>query len=521
VINLPWSSGLPTKAPRPLARWFRPSFEELEGRCLLSGGWLDLRLASAGILSTPLGLMPTQKEIDTADGKHLFVGTISYAWKWDFAVARTDANDQLDTTFGSGGIVATAVSSNGTDTAYDILIQPDGKIVLVGRAGYTLGGNGWLTSPGGFGLVRYNADGSLDTTFGTNGETITPIGGEAVAAALQTDGKIVVVGSSTQALGQSTAEFTVARYTPDGQLDSGFAESGVASLGFGGEDIADSVIIQPDGKIAVAGMSYSLFAEPTWSIYNPSFSNPVLARFNPDGNLDSGFGTDGTVFISSEFSTISGDGVSLGNDSAITVEVGPELSFFRFDADGFPVVAVAVPPPSSTSQHGYNGGSIAGERQQGDHQSTQAIQGMTTATPVMPGEGIDGPAGSALGQASRPLSGLSIDDGRSLLAAIQSVVNEDLTALAAVPTGSGPLRAMTPETHFSDTFWKRLLWVSGSATGTGFTGPTSQWATTLNDFQTTALASSSLLRDAMADWPQLESAVGFLVSLVVEFNPMP
>jgi len=166
-----------------------PSFEELEGRCLLSGGWFDGRIGSAGTISTPLGLMTAQKEIDSADGKHFFVGSIFEAGKWDFAVVRTDANDQLDTTFGSGGIVATVVSSNGTDTAYDVLFQRDGKIVVVGRAGFTLGANGWLTSPGGFGLVRYNTDGSLDRTFGTNGETITPIGGEAVAAAQQRDGK--------------------------------------------------------------------------------------------------------------------------------------------------------------------------------------------------------------------------------------------------------------------------------------------------------------------------------------------
>lgn len=103
------------------------------------------------------------------------------------------ADGDLDTSFGTNGIVTTTIS--GTDIIYGAALQPDGKIVAVGLAG------------GNFGIVRYTSNGSLDSTFGTNGIVTTDLGGsdQAYAAVLQPDGKIVAIGTANN-------DFALARY---------------------------------------------------------------------------------------------------------------------------------------------------------------------------------------------------------------------------------------------------------------------------------------------------------------------
>lgn len=169
----------------------------------------------------------------------------------------------LDPTFGIGGKVTTSISNAASDGANAIAIQSDGKIVLAGYA------YNFINLSLDFGLVRYNTNGSLDTSFGTDGKVATDFGGtweRANAVAIQADGKIVAAGYGF-----------LARYNSDGSLDASFDGDGKLTTNFGS---ASAIAIQADGKIVTAGGVNNAFA---------------LARYNPDGSLDPSFGTDGKV----------------------------------------------------------------------------------------------------------------------------------------------------------------------------------------------------------------------------------
>src|SRR5271167_4903897 len=171
---------------------------------------------------------------------------------------------QLDPTFGNGGIVTTdfgiQTGSSNVASANAVVIQPNGQIVVVGG----IPGNRDFPVPA---VARYNTNGSLDTTFGTSGIGSIPSMEDAPlsAVALQSDGKIVVVG-----------ETFVARFLSTGALDSAFGTGGIMSLGtdFIGTS-PQGVVVQPNGSILVA--------------------DRFLIRLLPDGQFDTSFGTGGTA----------------------------------------------------------------------------------------------------------------------------------------------------------------------------------------------------------------------------------
>ena len=153
------------------------------------------------------------------------------------------AAGSLDQSFGKGGKVTTSFNSN--VFVADAVLQADGKIVVIA----TIGGN--------FGVVRYLSTGILDTTFGHNGVAqAAPGNGESSAAsvALQADGKIVVAGTaSTIEGGVTTPEFAVVRFNPDGSLDTTFGAGGQVTTGLGFPNVGEAVLIEPDGKILLGG----------------------------------------------------------------------------------------------------------------------------------------------------------------------------------------------------------------------------------------------------------------------------
>ncbi len=130
------------------------------------------------------------------------------------------------------------------------------------------------------------APGDLDPTFGNGGKVITDFGsGESAnAIVLQPDGKLIVAGG-TNAL---TGDFLIVRYNGNGSLDTSFGNGGRVSTDFGAVDRAAAVVLQPDGKIVAAGNSSSS---------GFSFRDLVLARYNADGSLDSTFGNGGKVTV--------------------------------------------------------------------------------------------------------------------------------------------------------------------------------------------------------------------------------
>jgi uncharacterized delta-60 repeat protein len=148
------------------------------------------------------------------------------------------AAGELDPSFGTGGKVLSDFSRN--DTAYAVLVQPDGKVVAVGETQEAPTGGNFV-----FGLARYTTDGSLDASFGAGGKVLTAFTGfdHAFAAALQSDGRIVVAGSAG-------LDFGLARYQPDGALDAGFGAGGTAMTDFGSNyDQATAVAVGEDGKL--------------------------------------------------------------------------------------------------------------------------------------------------------------------------------------------------------------------------------------------------------------------------------
>jgi len=180
------------------------------------------------------------------------------------------ADGDLDTSFGGGdGIVTTLLAGTDDNDSYSVVIQGDGKIVV---AGYS-----WTFSSfrSDFALVRYNADGTLDTDFGTGGQVTTNFGSssEIRSIALQSDGKIVAAGFSAN-------NFTVARYETNGDLDNTFSGDGKLTTDLGSSDEIQSIAIQSDGKIVAAGNSGNNFA---------------IARYETDGDLDNTFSGDGKL----------------------------------------------------------------------------------------------------------------------------------------------------------------------------------------------------------------------------------
>jgi uncharacterized delta-60 repeat protein len=202
-----------------------------------------------------------------------------------------------DPGFGTNGQVITPSPGNlGTSDLRDFLLQPDGKIVGVGTHIHADMQTSFLR----FLLMRYNADGSPDGSFGDNGVSSTGFGGSAVAnsAALQADGKILVGGefmSAAPGLADRN-DAILARYNADGTLDNSFGNNGTVIIDLASfeeiskEDIR-KLIALPDGKILAVGLKYSRHAAygDLWT------SSTVIFRFNADGTPDGSFGRQGKV----------------------------------------------------------------------------------------------------------------------------------------------------------------------------------------------------------------------------------
>ena len=222
-----------------------------------------------------------------SDGKIVVAGYLSdtglgydmHSPNYDFALVRYQANGKLDTTFGNKGKVITDIGINRHDDARGIGIQSDGKIVV---AGWSINNPDTANPNNDFALVRYNHNGTLDTTFGSGGKVVSELGStrdEANALVIQANGRIVLAG------GSYGADFTVARYATNGDLDMSFGLNGIAITPIGGgSDWVTALRLRPDGKIVAAGISET----------GGNFDF-ALARYNEDGNLDANFGNGGTV----------------------------------------------------------------------------------------------------------------------------------------------------------------------------------------------------------------------------------
>jgi uncharacterized delta-60 repeat protein len=216
-----------------------------------------------------------------ADGKLVAAGTAWNGRDYDFVIARFNIDGTLDQTFGTGGYTKTdfATTSSSDEVALALAIQGDGKIVVTGYSAGPLAGT---AVP----VARYNPNGSLDGSFGTGGKALLDVPGyfeEGRAILVQPDGTIMIGGDTNLA----DFDFMLCRLTTGGALDATFGTGGVVTTNFGYQDIIFGLARQSDGKLLATG--------------NTSLPNSFdgfdfcTVRYNADGTVDTGFGTNGRV----------------------------------------------------------------------------------------------------------------------------------------------------------------------------------------------------------------------------------
>ena len=298
-------------------------------------GGVDPTFGSGGKVSTAFGGAETAMALQ-ADGKIVMVG----GSPGDFVLARYNLDGSLDSSFGAGGLVTTDFLGNvsGND-AHGVAIQADGKIVVAGQA--VVGRTANNLSNFDFALARYNADGSLDASFGSGGKVTTDFNGgadRAFALAIQPDGKIVVVGDAgfSSPIGGSV-DFGIARYNANGTLDATFGNGGKLRTDIaGGIDIAHNVVVLPaNGAILVSGAGTSAG--------DAGLDHTGLARYDTHGVLDGSFGTGGKLTLNdkrvNEGLVLQGDGKILLAGS-VSVGIFPARSshfaLMRLAANGSP-----------------------------------------------------------------------------------------------------------------------------------------------------------------------------------------
>ncbi|WP_027480655.1 hypothetical protein [Deinococcus pimensis] len=258
------------------------------------------------------------------DGKIVVAGSVTVgagSGDIDFGVARLNTDGTPDAGFGAGGKVSVAIGAE-VDRAYAVLVQPDGKVVA---GGYT---NAGPVTGQDFALVRLTTNGTPDASFGTNGRAVAAVAngtaGDIIhALALQGD-RIVAAGGP--------ADFQVARFTSQGQLDTTFGSggklTGITGSSFGNG--ANAVVIDAQNRIVVAGNSAQ---------------NTAAVRLGENGALDTSFGTGGkTVVKVSQDNWDEATGVALQSDGKVVLggwvyEGGGSSGNFtalRLTADGQP-----------------------------------------------------------------------------------------------------------------------------------------------------------------------------------------
>ena len=250
------------------------------GAAVAAPGDLDASFSGDGVAQTDLSSDRSGSDaafgvaVD-ANGRIVAVGRTSGSGG-RFALVRYHSDGTLDLAFGGDGKVRTNIRP-GADVAFDVAVQDDGAIVVVGRAG---------VRGGALALARYEADGTLDQTFRGDGTVVTRFDdpAEATSVAIQPDGKIVVVG-------RAGADLLVARYRQDGRLDDMFRSGGTVRTDFGpGREVASAVSIDVDGAIVAAGTAGVRGSSVIDSMF-------AVARYDGDGRLDPTFGGDGTVEV--------------------------------------------------------------------------------------------------------------------------------------------------------------------------------------------------------------------------------
>jgi uncharacterized delta-60 repeat protein len=262
-------------------------------------GTLDASFGTGGSSTTDFGGSSgsnwATSAVEQSDGKIVIAGLASGS---EIGVARFNADGTPDPSFGTGGVVSTSVGGAFlVANTLDVLVAPDGKILALATASTT--GPAYVTV-----VARYLANGTLDGTFGSGGLAFLVLDTNTFAdqMALQSDGKIVVVGSKSASLSFLSAAF-VARLDDGGLPDGTFGSAGAAFLG-GGVWQFEDVVQQPDGKLAIVGSATT---------------GVLVARYDGNGDLDPSFGTGGVTVSDFVPEFEAGNGLVLQPDGKVVI----------------------------------------------------------------------------------------------------------------------------------------------------------------------------------------------------------
>jgi uncharacterized delta-60 repeat protein len=263
----------------------------LTGVASAAPGDLDPSFGGTGKVLFPPGVEQDKANdmLIQPDGKIVLVGSAIVSMgangRSDYAIRRLNPNGSPDTGFGTGGLALVDFNVDDktpANSASAVALQPDGKIIVVGSTGKS---TGTLAS-----AARLNKDGSLDNTFGPGGDegsgrVVLIQQQEATDVAVDSSGRILVAGPwSNSALFQTGPDFSVISLNGDGSVDSGFngGSANPVRVSFGaGPDAPVRIVVQPDGRIVLAGFTVS------------GDSDAAVTRVVPGTGVDAGFGTGG------------------------------------------------------------------------------------------------------------------------------------------------------------------------------------------------------------------------------------
>ena len=243
------------------------SMNELALARFNTDGSLDTTFGLAGIQITSIGSRSEANSILLQTDGKIVVGGFAYENRTNFALARYNVDGSLDNTFNDSGFITTPIGTGAQINS--VALQSNGKIIAAGAS---------VVGQPEFTLARYNTNGTLDITFGTDGSGIvlTQIGLHAVInqICIQPDDKIVAVGYTFSGMNK----IIIARYNSDGSLDTTFGSSGIVSTEIGSDVRANSVALQSNGKIIIAGF-----------VIDSDMNKFIVARYNTNGALDPAF----------------------------------------------------------------------------------------------------------------------------------------------------------------------------------------------------------------------------------------
>lgn len=292
-------------------------------------GSLDASFGSSGLVLTRFSLSTNAEANAIAiarSGKIVAAGFAEIFGGYRFAVACYNEDGSLDSGFGSSGMTLTSFNLSGDARAKAVAIDANSKPVVAGFA-EVFGGRQ-------FAVARYNEDGSLDASFGSNGMVLTSFGlnaqAEVNALVIDENGKLVAAGFAET----NVSRFALVRYNPDGSLDASFGDGGirVTSFGLSANAVASAMAIDEDGKLVVAGYTEG-------GLLGLVILRFAVVRYFDDGNLDQRFGGSGKVLTSFVGDAVANAVAVTGNRKIVAAGFAEEggccqFALARYNEDG-------------------------------------------------------------------------------------------------------------------------------------------------------------------------------------------